>query len=186
MITTGEGGMILCNNKYLMKKIIMLKNQGTSNKIRYYHEMLGYNYRMTNLQAAIGCAQMERIEEFIKRHISIATFYRKYLSHNENIILPKQYEERKNSYWLFTLLIKNINRKIRDSVIRKLSKNNIEARPTFVPIYSMPYFQSPKSKFINTEIISEKCISLPMGLSLNEEDIKYISNILLKIIKGKI
>ncbi|CAM9913568.1 unnamed protein product, partial [Chrysoparadoxa australica] len=128
-ITTGEGGILVFKDKDVYEKAAVLRDHGMQKDNRYWHNYVGYNYRMTNLQAAIGVAQMERIEQIIEGKIKIANQYKKGLSNIEEISIPVVDSENSvNTYWLFTFLLDN---KIeRADFIEYLRIKNIETRPT--------------------------------------------------------
>ena len=178
IITSGEGGMVSTNNPDLFDKIKMLRDQGMSQTKKYYHEILGYNYRFSNIQAAIALAQFEKIDIFIKRRKEIFELYLKLL--NESFIqLPFKGDNIKDPVnWLFTILIKNIDR---DDLIIYLKENNIDSRPTFYPCHKMPYINK-KILLPVTEEISTSGISLPTYVNLSNSDIEYIS----ELIKNKL
>lgn len=171
-ITCGEGGMVLTSNKLFAEKIKKLKTQGVSEIKEYWHDIHGYNYRMTNIQAAIGLAQFERVQEFIDKKIQLNRYYRNYLSN-----LPIEFHDSaKNSlhtHWMNTILVKNEN--IRNDLREYLRINNIETRPTFYPIHTMPMYNT-KEHFPVAESIAYRGINLPSYPNLEEEDIVYISN----------
>lgn len=178
-ITTGEGGICLTNNKSLHEKIIKLRDHGMSKEKKYWHEVVGYNYRITNPQAALGCAQLEKLEKFIKIKIKNAQLYMKFLKDVSWVILPKEKGKVKNTYWMFSILIKN---KKRDYVIEELKKYGIDSRVFFYPISDMP----PYKKFASAGLsISKKIayqgINLPSSTKITEKQIRYICNVIKKI-----
>lgn len=168
-ITTGEGGMILTNEDHIAELAGKIKNQGNSLTERYFHDILGYNYRMTNIQAAIGVAQMERISSIIQRKQTINDHYRKHL---QNLVSFQRVDtDRTSSNWMVGFLVKN--RKQRDGLMDHLSRQEIETRPFFYPVHVMPFymnFNNPVSKNL-----SERGISIPSYPMLSPEDIDYIS-----------
>ena len=105
-LTTGEGGMVITNNKKFAEKIKLYRSHGVLKK-RYFHLLHGHNFRLTNLQAAIGCAQFEKLDQIVKKKIFISNLYKKYLS-NKNIMIIKDNKNIINSHWLFCFFLKNI------------------------------------------------------------------------------
>jgi perosamine synthetase len=184
-ITTGEGGMLLLKNEsaYLLAK--KLKDHGMSSDRRYWHEEVGYNYRMTNMQAAIGCAQMERINEFIEKKIEVANTYESYLKGEDNIFLPVQPKNGINSNWLFTIVLdKSISTK-RDIVLKELDYAGIQARRTFYPIHLMPPYKKYKTEnyeYPNSIMLADSGICLPSWSDIEHEKIHYVAKTLKKII----
>ena len=175
LITSGEGGMVSTNNSDLFEKIKTLRDHGMSPTKRYYHEMIGYNYRFTNLQAAVALAQLERIDEFLKRRKEIFELYSELLNIPE-IQLPFQGNEiKKPVNWLYTIILKKGDR---DNLIKVLKENNIDSRPTFFPCHQMPFINSNILLPITIDI-SSKGISLPTFIGLNDSEIRKISKVII-------
>lgn len=173
-VTTGEGGMVVTNDDTYDEILRKLKNQGNSDTRRYFHDVLGYNYRMTNIQAAIGVAQMERLPEIIERKQQIDQWYRQALSEQVRFqVIPDQ--ARPNAWLVSVLLPDSMDR---DVVARSLAQADIETRPVFVPISHMPYM--PEADTPITEHISARGLSLPSYPDLNRADVESIAAELLK------
>lgn len=150
-ITTGEGGMVLTPHKKLADKIRKLKNQGNSETIRYYHDILGYNYRMTNIQAAIGVAQLNKIDNILELKRKLQRNYEDGLK--DLVSFQKLPENATSSYWMCSILFKSLMQK--EQVINALEQANIETRPFFTPIDELPFYTKvedcPYSKEISTK-----------------------------------
>lgn len=175
-ITTGEGGMLITNNDALHKKIVHLKGQGLAVNREYWHDAIGYNYRMTNICAAIGLAQMEQIDDIILKKQQIANWYKEGLV-NTGYSFHNEIGNVKHSYWMCTILIPNsIDRgKLKAFLISK----GIETRPMFYPIHTMPiYSERNKSNYLISETLSTKGMNLPSYPELSKEDVEYIVNCL--------
>ena len=168
-ITTGEGGMLLTNDHDLAKKALMIKNQGNSETKIYYHDLLGYNYRMTNLQAAIGVAQMQRIDFILERKRKIQQQYERYLQNH--VKFQKVLKGITSSYWMVSMLVENHFQ--RESMMKSLENDDIETRPFFYPVHKMPYYDQKDHPVSNN--LSRRGISVPSYPTLKEEDVKYIS-----------
>lgn len=167
-ITTGEGGMVLTNDKSLFDKVEVLKNQGNSKTQKYYHDVLGFNYRMTNIQAAIGLAQMEQIDKILDLKARIFNYYLDNLG--PNIIRQKTLKQSVSSYWIVTALFENSE--VKEKVMRELEKNDIETRPLFFPIDELPFYEKEEGKFISKEIYNRGiCLPSFPGLKTEELDI---------------
>ena len=167
--------MICTDNENINNKIKMLRDHAMSSEQRYYHITLGYNYRMTNLQAAVGVAQLERIEYFLNERKRIFNTYSEKLKDLKGIQLPfKGNEVKKPMNWLYTIILKENNR---EDLINYLNENNIDTRPVFYPNHKMPYIND-KINLKITEDISSKGLSLPTYVGLTNEDIDYICDIL--------
>jgi perosamine synthetase len=146
-------------------------------KRRYWHDVVGFNYRMTNLQAAIGVAQLNKIERFIERKREIAKIYAEELSSIEGITLHPEMPWAKCVYWHYSLLVDEGKAKItRDTLVEKLESYDIETREVFYPLHEMPIY---RKYAINTYPISTRIsrrgLNLPSSVKLSNEDIKYIT-----------
>lgn len=178
-ITTGEGGMLVANNKFLIDKAKHLKNQAVSSDREYWHDVIGFNYRMTNICAAIGLAQLECAQDVLQKKSKIASWYCEIL---KNIQVDFQVEQAGSihSYWMVTILAKDKN--TRDKVRLYLKDHNVETRPTFYPVHKMPAFFSEKT-FSVSESISNKGMNLPSSPNLTKSDVKYICKLIAEVIK---
>ncbi|HEG43166.1 MAG TPA: aminotransferase class I/II-fold pyridoxal phosphate-dependent enzyme [Phycisphaerales bacterium] len=162
VITTGEGGMVTTNNQALFDKMNLLKNHGMAPEKRYWHLHAGFNYRMTNLQAAVGLAQMECIYEFISNRRKMAECYRHELEDVSGITLPPEAAWAKNIYWLYSIVIDEQKLGItRNSLARSLLDHGIETRPFFYPLHTQPAY----SKYLHGDCFVSQKLSL-YGLSL--------------------
>ena len=180
IITTGEGGMITLNSKELAEKIILYKNHGEG-KPKYYHPVVGFNYRMTNLQAAVGLAQLEKIDDFLSKRERIDRLYRKYLDNIPGLILPPEdAEDRHGVCWLFSFLVNNKFRMSRDQLMKHLDKYGIETRPFFIPMHKMPMYRDNKSYPVS-ERVSIEGLNLPTFTDLTEKEIIRIARIIKSI-----
>lgn len=176
-ITCGEGGMLLTNNAYLHERIQKIKGQGLAKYREYWHDTLGFNYRMTNIQAAIGLAQFEQIEKFINQKRNIANWYKKYLS-NVQVEFHNESEQVKHTYWMNSILVES--QQTRENLREFLKNNGIETRPTFYPLHTMPIYSNTYEKHPVSEDIALRGINLPSYPELKEEDIKYICEVIKK------
>ncbi len=171
-ITTGEGGMVCTNNKYLSDLALRLKGQGLAKNQEYFHDIIGYNYRMTNICAAMGCAQLEQIKNILDKKEKVV---KKYIDGLKNLPVEyhQQFEDVKHSYWMFTILVKSENE--RTKLRKHLAENGIETRPTFHPVHTMPMYKT-EEKFEVAEDIGKRGINLPSYPDLSEEDINFITD----------
>jgi perosamine synthetase len=187
IITTGEGGMLITDNFDLYEKMKILRDHGKSKKDPYWHDVIGYNYRMTNMQAAVGFAQMERIDKILNDKKRIVKQYIDQLGNNNNLIMPPVNSWSKNIHWLFCIRINSKMetaslRKFRDNIIKKLNELSIDARKFFNPIHRMPPYQASIEKLLPVcERISASGISLPAYYGMKTEDILRICNEINKV-----
>jgi len=187
-ISMGEGGIILTNVKSYEEKCRSLRNLcfGKGNN-RYDHDDIGWNYRITNIQAAIGCGQLKNITWILKRKREIGRRYHFLLKNNDNIsIQPIKNNFSKNIFWVFGVVLKSkINR---DLVIKKLLKKGIQTRKFFYPMHKQTIFKKmkifkKKEKFPNADLLSKNGFYLPSGLALKNKEIDFVSRTLNKILK---
>ena len=188
-ITTGEGGMICTNDKYLYEKCRSLRNLSFSKSYfnRFNHDEIGWNYRMSNLQAALGFGQLKNIKWIVKRKRQIGNRYFLKLKNDKKIILQmNKTNYAENIYWVFGVLIKKGNKLSRDKIMKKLLNLNIETRPFFVSMNKQKIFNKMKlfknSKVLNSEYLSTNGFYLPSGIGIKNKEIDYVSKCLLKIL----
>lgn len=183
-LTTGEGGMITTDDEELYLKCRHLRDHAMSKEKRYWHTEVGYNYRMTNLQAALGCAQLSRVDYFMKRRKEIFEQYNAYLKDNSMIKLNRTYPWATNSYWLICAEFQNFNEEKRTKLMKELRTKNIDSRPYFYPMSDMPYLPNVSNTPISHKIY-QKGINLPTYTDISDEQIKWIcdnlNTIILKI-----
>lgn len=175
LITTGEGGMVVFKRRKDALKARILLNQGRSKLKNYWHDYAGFNFRMTNLQAAIGVAQLKKINYFLRMRKNIFSNYDKLFKQNKNIKLIPKNNWSKNSYWLYTICIDRFGEKKRDKLIKTLTSFGIETRPGFYPLNTMkPYSNFGKGSFKISRKIGLNSISIPTSIHLNFKDQEFI------------
>ena len=179
-ITTGEGGMVVSNNEAYIEVVRKLKNQGNST-VQYWHDVIGYNYRMTNICAAIGLAQLEQIDTIIPLKRTIAQTYKTAFEHT-GIEFHAEDSNIKNSYWMCSCLIpKNINKQ---DLVDYLREKGIETRPLFYPANEMPmYKQLTNEIFPVAKELSERGLNLPSYPELMEADVTFIAQTIIDFVK---
>jgi len=179
IVTTGEGGMITTNDEKLYERARHLRDHAMSKEKRYWHTEIGYNYRITNIQAALGLAQLERIDQIIQKKREIFKMYEDGLKDLEGISLNPEKEWAKNVYWMICFVNWSFDEEKRDSFMRKLKDKGIDTRPFFYPCSVMPMYK--RDGFVNpiSYKIYKKGVNLPSGYNLTEEEVKYI----IKVIK---
>ena len=180
-ITTGEGGMITTNNKILFEKSKSLRNLCFGKKDRFNHEDIGWNYRMTNLQASLGVSQLKRIKSIVhKRHLVGKEYFQR-LKYNKNIYIPETSRNyAKNIYWVIAFVITNKNLNIdAKKMMKKLITYGIQTRPFFWPMHKQKIFKekykiNTSGNYKNSEYISKYGLYLPSSLDIKSNQIKFI------------
>ena len=171
IISTGEGGMLVTDNPEWVEKARILRDHGMSKERKYWHPVVGHNFRMTNIQAAIGLGQMTKLERLIEIKREIADRYTQGLKKNTGLVLPAEKQWAKSVSWLYSILLKPETQKNRDDLIAFLARSEVESRPFFYPIPDMPPYQGYGTYPVASQI-SKGGISLPSGFNLtcSEQD----------------
>lgn len=175
-ITSGEGGMCLTSDPALQEAMSRLRDHGMDPERRYWHDRVGYNYRMTNLQAAVGLAQLERLDEFVEKKRRIAQWYRQQLE-GAGFAFPAVPEEASCTYWLTSVLLPEGTDRTR--VQERLREVGIDTRPFFYPMHVLPPFAQDGS-FGVSESVSARGLNLPSGVTLGEDDVAYAAHHLIE------
>ena len=183
IITTGEGGMLTTDDEKLAEKIRLLKGQGMDPARRYWFPIVGYNYRMTNIQAAIGLAQLERIDWFIEKKREVAALYDEALR-SLPVSTPHEADWARSVYWLYSVCLPE--EFDRDKVMAQLLEQGIETRPFFHPMHHLPpyYQRDGDSTLPITTSLAARGINLPSSALLSEEDISFIAHALQSCLGG--
>jgi perosamine synthetase len=183
IITTGEGGMIVTNDECLARRMRFLRGQAVSPDRSYWHTDVGFNYRMTNVAAAIGCAQMERIDDHLRRRQQVAEWYFRQLDeHRGRLILPDAAPNCRHCYWMYSIVIKPELSIDRDRVMQALADRGIETRPVFYPVHWMPPYREPDGTYPVAEIHAQNGISLPTHGKLSEDDVNCVCQQLIHVL----
>ena len=181
IITTGGGGMVVSNNDVYLKKIRYLSTQAKDDALNFIHNEIGYNYRMTNIQAALGLAQLEQLEVFIETKKANYKKYNKLLSPKIGNLIKFRGNIRAN-YWFYTLLIKDTFKVI--DLIRYLEQNDIQSRPIWSLINKqLPYQNEVSMPTPNAEMISKFGINIPCSSNLTEVDVNTVVKAINEYIK---
>lgn len=174
-MTCGEGGMVTTNDTTLHDRLIHFKGQGLAKYREYWHDTIGFNYRMTNIQAAIGLAQLEQVQKFLDKKQKIANWYKQELK-DSPIEFHNAIGDIYHSYWMCSFLVKGPE--TRSKLRNKMKESGIETRPTFYPIHTMPVYSTKFEKHPIAEDISLRGINLPSYPGLTKDDIGYICDII--------
>jgi len=180
IITSGEGGMITTNNHILYEKMKYLRDQAMSPEKRYWHTEIGFNYRMTNLQAALGLAQLERIDNILEKKVEIFSWYHNNLNNIKGIKLNPKLANYRNVYWVICIELLDFSENQRDNIMEKLKEHNIDSRPYFYPISEMPMYSRVNTPV--TKLISRRGINLPSYYDITQDQVLYICDTLKKLL----
>ncbi|MDP3559389.1 MAG: DegT/DnrJ/EryC1/StrS family aminotransferase, partial [Legionellaceae bacterium] len=176
------GGMVTTNDGDLAAKLRLYRGQGMDLKRRYWFPVIGYNYRMTNIQAAIGLAQMERIEEAIAARETLFAWYNEALAHlQDHITLPTQAEWAKPVGWMYTVFLRHENEATRNVVMQQLDDSGIETRPVFYPMHVLPPYAEDTLYPIADEW-APRGINLPTHEHLTPVDVQRVADTLHRIL----
>lgn len=172
IVTTGEGGMVLTNRSDFTERARYLRNLCFGNERRFYHLEIGYNYRLTNMQAAVGVAQIEKIEELIKRKRKMADYYNRNLTGLDTLQLPAEMEWAKNVYWMYGVVLSDDIEMNAAEFAVQLKKRGIDTRPFFLGMHEQPALLKmglfKEEHHPVTERIARKGLYLPSGMTLTE------------------
>lgn len=187
-ITTGEGGMIVTNDEEIAKLCISLRNQGRSENGGWLaHERLGYNYRLSDINCALGLAQIERIEEILKKRAIVAKMYNEKLKDIDGIIVPSYRADVKISWFVYVVRLSDQHSRFeRDKIINGLRASGIGCNNYFAPIHLQPFYKDlfgyKEGDFPVTEHVSDRTIALPFFNNLTEEQIDYVVKTLKRLL----
>lgn len=193
-ITTGEGGMIVTDNEEFYQKMMLFRSHGitrdenlmTRNDGSWFYQQLdlGYNYRITDIQCALGCSQMRKLDRFLARRKEIVTRYNEAFADCENIIIPYQLPETESGWHLYIVQVKNCDRR---KVFEALREHGIAVNVHYIPVYLHPYYQEHGYKDVhcrNAEEVYSHIISLPLYPTLTKEQQQYVIETLKYVING--
>lgn len=181
VMTTVEGGMIMTDNPDYAEKIRILRNQGEDTKVKYRHIMVGFNARMTDMQAAIGLEQYKKLKSYIEKRAKIADYFIKEFSKSEKIKTIKIHPGGKMAFFLFPILVEN-----RDEINKKINSAGIDTRLCYhYPMYKHPAFEKYADNYCpNAEWVSDRVINLPIHNCLSDTEIEYICDKVVGIIEN--
>jgi perosamine synthetase len=173
LITTGEGGAVLTDDAGLADRARLLRDHAMDPDRRYWHGEIGFNYRITNMQAALGVAQLERLDEVLARKREIAAVYRAGLQDIPGVTLQAEAEWATSSWWMTTLRIDGRNDIDRDELAARLRAAGVDSRPAFVPLHLLPHL-SQQGPMPVAEAVGGAGISLPSSASLSDSELEYV------------
>ncbi|MBS3072823.1 DegT/DnrJ/EryC1/StrS family aminotransferase [Candidatus Pacearchaeota archaeon] len=189
ILTTGEGGMCVTNNKELAEKMKRLRNH-SFDVPRFIHNEVGFNYRLTNVQAAIGCAQVENVELLVNARRLVGLKYNNYLRGVKGITLPMEKEYAKNVYWMYGVVLTDEIKMTKEEVMEKLKEKGIETRSFFIPMHKQPAYYNKTvenapdclGEFPVADYIGKRGFYLPSSSNISEEEIRLVSETLKSIL----
>jgi perosamine synthetase len=152
-------------------------------KKRFWFPMIGYNYRLTNLQAAIGLAQLERLDEKVDKHRQVAAWYREELASVPGLRLPAEKPWAKNVYWLFSVVLEGADEARRDAVMKSLADAGIETRPFFYPMHTLPMYSAAKADCPVATRLAAGGINLPTHGGVTRQDVGWVAEALREALK---
>ena len=178
IISTGEGGMVVTNDRALAERCRSLKNLGFNRERRFLHDAVGFNYRMTNPQAAIGLAQLERIDEYVERRRAHARRYNELLRDVAGVTLPVERPWARNVYWMYGILVDEAFGCTRDELRAALAERGVETRTFFIPMHEQPVFHGmglfAGESYPTASDIGRRGLYLPSSTGLTDEEIGYV------------
>jgi perosamine synthetase len=183
ILTTGEGGMVVTDDDQLAARLRLVKGQGMDPARRYWHPIIGYNYRMTNIAAAIGLGQLEHVDQLMGDRKRIAGWYRERLRGFPGLTLPVEAPGASNIFWLYSILLDDPA--WRNPLMTELAQAGIETRPLFYPVHVFPMYRQCRTD-AGCEVagdLSARGINLPTSSYLNEEDIDVITGELRRVLE---
>jgi perosamine synthetase len=176
IITTGEGGMITTDDPEIARLARNLRDHAFSDERHFWHKYLGFNYRMTNMQAAVGLAQTEQMEGFVQARRANAARYTATLRQIPGIVTPPEADWARNVFWMYSILVEDEFGMSRDQLRADLANHGIETRTFFIPMHVQPiYYQAYRGqRYPVAEMLCERGFYLPSASSLTEHEIDYV------------
>ncbi|MFD1179407.1 DegT/DnrJ/EryC1/StrS family aminotransferase [Paenibacillus puldeungensis] len=175
VISTGEGGMVTTNNSELAERMKLLRGQAMDPHKRYWFNEVGYNYRMTNIQAALGLGQLENIEWHLGQRRRVAAQYIDSLAqYNDLFTLQPEMPWAKHTYWMISILLSDKIKASRDEIMSLLDADGIETRPLFYPMHQMPPYFEEDANYPVADRVSSRGFNIPTNATLTDEEIEYI------------
>ncbi|MCX7748446.1 MAG: LegC family aminotransferase [Clostridia bacterium] len=181
LITTGAGGMLVTSDETLGKRAKYLSNQTKTGMPNggFYHEETGFNYRMPNLLAAMGVAQLENMEEYIRCKRENAKLYHERLKNVKGITLPLEKSWAQNVFWLYSVLVEDDYKESRDALIDRLKENGIESRPFFTPVHTMPPYKEYSCGSMEVTMnLAARGLNLPSSVGLTRDEIQKVCDVI--------
>jgi len=186
IVTTGEGGMVVTNNLEFADRLRLLRNLCFRSDRRFFHTEIGHNYRLTNLQAAVGVAQIERVDSHIEKKRWIAACYRERLKNLSQLALPVEREWAKNVYWMYGLVLDDDVPFDAAEFARRLRERGVDTRPFFLGMHEQPVFRSKglfeRQTYPVSERLTRRGLYIPSGLTLTELQIDRVCEAIVQVV----
>lgn len=182
LLVTGEGGMLVTNDDKIYEEASFLANQGRSRTVPFLIEKIGYKYKMSNIQAALGLAQLERIDELIEKKRQIYGWYKAKLDGVKGIKLSVEKDYAKSIHWMTSIILEDSYPETREYFTEKLKERNIDTRPLFPPMSGFPMFEKVDNPV--SEFVGKRGINLPTPLNLTKEQADYVSDNILELLNN--
>jgi perosamine synthetase len=181
LMVTGEGGMLVTSDDSIYAKASLIANQGRDPRIQFFIKEIGLKYKMSNIQAALGLAQLERIDDLIQKKRDIYNWYKAKLAGKEGIRLSTEKEYSKSIHWMTSVVLEDSLKIERNEVAKKLLERDIDTRNIFPPISSFPIYRKANNPV--AEFIGRRGLNLPCALNLTKEQVEYVADSLLEIVE---
>jgi perosamine synthetase len=187
VITTGEGGMLTTDDDDVAARARLLRGQGMDLGRRYWFPVMGYNYRLTNVAAAIGLAQLEKLTWHLERRRQNAAWYHDRLAGIPGVRLQKEQPWARSSHWMTSIVLEGSAREARDGLMASLANDGVETRPFFCPMHALPMYQRAAAElnFPVADRLSATGINLPSSATLNEADVDYVCGRIRDYLRGR-
>lgn len=184
LMVTGEGGILVTNNKALYEKAKFINSQGQDPKKRFWHLEIGFKTKMSGLQAALGTAQLSRIKDLVKKKRRIFSWYKQRLDNIEALILNVERDNCKNNFWMPTIILDKKFKIKKEQLMSKLLEYNIDTRPFFYPLSAMPPFKKyRRGKNPIAYALSDYAINLPSSMLITKEEVDFVCKALRAILR---
>jgi len=182
LLVTGEGGMLVTNNEILYEKALKISDQGRNPSRTFWIDDLGVKFKMSNIQAAIGLAQLQRVDELIEMKRRIFSWYEEGLADVPFIRLNKEVNEARSIYWMSSLLLDESSPINRDQLISLLKEKNVDTRPVFPAISQYPIWSLKQQPKVNAMSVGQRAINLPSGVCLSKDEVMYVCSQIIQIL----
>jgi perosamine synthetase len=185
IVTTGEGGMVVTDDDALAEEMRLLKNLAHTPGKRFWHKEVGFNYRMTNMQAALGLGQLENIDTFLAHKKWMGAEYTKRLSDIEGLILPVTKDYAENVFWMYGVRVSDALGLSRDALCEKLREKGVDTRNFFIPLSGQPIAEEYKrAECPVSAAIADTGFYLPSGLALSQEQLEYVCDVVHEVVSA--